>query len=119
MKRTVIIGASSKPERYAYQAVEALDGYGHEVFPIGIKEGVVNGIEIITDQPIISFVDTITIYLSAERQPPMYDYIFQLKPKRIIFNPGAENPELEKMAREKNILTENACTLVLIRTKQY
>lgn len=119
MKRTVIIGASTKPERYAYQAVEALDKYGHEVFPIGIKEGTVSGIEIITDKPMISHVETVTMYLSAERQAPLYDYIFQLKPKRIIFNPGAENPELAKLAHEKNIMTENACTLVLIRTKQY
>ena len=119
MRRTVVIGASPNPDRYAFKAVTALDKEDIEVFPIGIREGKINGIPIITDRPKIVKVDTVTIYLSSEHQPDEYDYILGLKPKRIIFNPGSENPELIKLAVENKIQVENACTLVLLRTNQY
>ncbi len=118
-KRTVVIGASSNPSRYAYKAVIALSDEGHEVYPIGIKNGQINGIDIIVDRPKIKNVHTVTIYLSKKNQAQEADYILDLKPKRIIFNPGAENEALNQLAREKKIITEQACTLVLLRTTQY
>ncbi|OIP04155.1 MAG: CoA-binding protein [Flavobacteriales bacterium CG_4_10_14_0_2_um_filter_32_8] len=120
MKKTIILGASSNPERYAYKATVKLANHGHEVFPIGLKAGTIEGHEILLNNPIIKDVDTVTLYVGQKNQPPYYDYILnQIKPKRIIFNPGAENAELEKMAQEKGIETEVACTLVLLSLGNY
>ncbi len=118
-KMTVVIGASPNPTRYAYKAVVALSNEGHTVFPIGIKKGIINGIDIITDRPKIKNVDTVTIYLSKKHQQEEYDYILNLKPKRLIFNPGSENETLNRLALEQKIQTDHACTLVLVRTGQY
>ncbi len=86
---------------------------------IGKKKGNVNGIDIETNQGPLQDIDTITLYLNSNNQKPYYDYILSLKPKRIIFNPGAENDELDKLAKDKGIQTMEACTLVLLSTGQY
>ncbi len=119
MKPTVILGASSNPDRYSFLATEKLARYGHNVYPIGIRSGNINGISIITDRPELKNVDTITVYLSALNQKDWYNYILILNPKRIIFNPGAENPELEQLAAEKGISVVNACTLVMLSIGNY
>lgn len=119
MKPTVILGASSNPDRYSFLATEKLARYGHDVYPIGIRSGNINGISIITDRPELKNVDTITVYLSALNQKDWYNYILSLNPKRIIFNPGAENPELEQLATEKGINVVNACTLVMLSIGNY
>ena len=119
MKRTVVIGASTNPQRYAYKATVSLKEKGFEVYPVGLREGVIEGIDILTDNPEIVQVDTVTLYLGAARQPPLYDYILSLKPKRLIFNPGTENAELASMASKKGISVEQSCTLVLLQTGQY
>lgn len=119
MARTVVLGASTKESRYSHKAVLLLKEYNHEVFPIGIKTGYIGETEILTGQPVIKNVDTITMYLSEKNQIPMYDYILSLKPKRIIFNPGSENAELASIANGEGIRVEHACTLVLLRTGQY
>jgi len=119
MNRTIVLGASPNPSRYSNKAVIQLDQKGHEVFPLGIREGAIGDIDIILDTPEISYVHTITLYLGAQHQKAYYDYILGLKPRRIIFNPGAENEELAVMARQQGIKAENACTLVLLSTDQY
>lgn len=120
MKRTLILGASPNPDRYAYKATVKLKEHGHPVFPVGIKEGVIGESKILTNTPIINDINTVTLYVGPKNQPAYYDYILnQIKPKRIIFNPGTENPELEKLANEKGIETEEACTLVLLSIKNY
>lgn len=119
MKPTVILGASSNPDRYSFLATEKLARYGHDVYPIGIRSGNINGIEIITEKPELKNIDTVTMYLSAVNQKDWYNYIFSIHPKRIIFNPGAENPELEKLALEKGINVVNACTLVMLSIGNY
>jgi uncharacterized protein len=120
MKKTVILGASDNPSRYAYKAVHRLQQHGHEVVPVGIKNTEVGGKKIITDksEP-IEDVDTLTLYVGPRNQPVWYDYIMKLKPKRIIFNPGTENRELEEMAQEANIETLHHCTLVMLATDSY
>ena len=120
-KKTIIIGASNNSARYAYTASHMLKDHGHEIVPIGIKKGEVAGKQILNlrEKPEVKDVDTITLYIGAQNQPEWYDYLLSLKPKRIVFNPGTENPEFEKLAREQNIETEEACTLVLLRTGQY
>jgi len=96
-----------------------LKNYGHPVEAIGKRTGEVNNIEIATGTPPLKDIDTITLYLNPVNQQPYYDYILSLNPKRIIFNPGTENPELEALAGEKDIETMEACTLVLLSTNQY
>ncbi len=118
-KKTIVFGASTNPNRYSYLAVVSLSEKGNEVVPIGKKRGQINGIKIINDYPDISDVDTITIYMRDTIQQPFHSYILALKPKRIIFNPGAENQELEALAQQHNIETLNACTLVMLSTGQY
>lgn len=121
MKKTVIIGATANPSRYAYLAAEMLTDYDHEIVPLGIKKGNVSGKEIldIRQKPAIEGVDTVTLYIGPQRQPEWYDYILSLKPKRIIFNPGTENDEFEQMAEEKGVEALEACTLVMLRSRQY
>ena len=118
-KKTVVLGASQNEERYSNMAVKKLVANKHPVTAIGNKEGIINDIKIIKDNPFIGEVDTVTLYLNPENQKPYYDYILSLHPKRIIFNPGTENEELEKIANEKGIKTMEACTLVLLSTNQY
>jgi uncharacterized protein len=121
MKKTVIVGATDNPGRYAFSAASMLKSRGHEIVLLGIKKGTVMGTEIqdIRAMPQIDDVDTITLYIGPQRQPEWYEYLIGLKPKRIIFNPGTENSEFDKLAREHGIETGRYCTLVLLSTNQY
>lgn len=119
MKKTLVLGATPNPERYAYLASIRLAQYGHEVVPVGIRAGEIEGLPIQLGQPGIEGVDTVTLYVGADRQPEYYDYIFLLKPKRIIFNPGTENAELRQLAAEKGIETVEGCTLVMLSLGSY
>ncbi len=118
-KKTVVLGASENPSRYSHLAVNRLTSAGHPVLAIGKRAGDINGIPIQTGKPEINDVDTVTLYLNPQNQKPFYDYILSLHPKRIIYNPGTENPELEKLSAEKHIENLEACTLVLLSTGQY
>ena len=120
-KKTVVVGATTNPGRYAYLAANMLKEYNHEVVPIGIKTGEVAGASIlnIREKPKIEGVDTVTLYIGPRHQPEWYDYLLGLKPRRIIFNPGTENDEFEKRAEAAGIEVEEACTLVLLRSRQY
>ncbi|MBP3942047.1 CoA-binding protein [Sphingobacteriaceae bacterium WQ 2009] len=119
MKKTLIIGASTNPERYAYKAAHQLVKHGHELINIGLKQGEVAGQPIQSPKEIFNDIDTVTLYLSAGKQAAYYDYLLTTKPKRVIFNPGAENPELALLLREHAIEPVEACTLVLLSTGQY
>jgi len=119
MKKTLVIGASLKPERYSNMAMQRLQQNGHPVEALGLSEGTVNGIPIKIGKPRVEQIDTVTLYINPKLQKNYYDYIIELKPKRIIFNPGTENPELEKMATQVGIDCQIACTLVLLSTNQY
>jgi predicted CoA-binding protein len=120
-KKTVIIGATTNPSRYAYIAAGMLTEYNHEIIPVGIKKGEVYGKSIldINQRPPVSQVDTVTLYIGPQHQPEHFDYILSLKPKRVIFNPGTENPEFEKMIENTGAEALEACTLVLLRSGQY
>ena len=118
-KKTLVLGASEKSDRYSNMAVKKLVANNHDVIAIGNKEGEINNLKILKDTPAIDGVDTVTLYLNPANQKPYYDYILSLNPKRIIFNPGTENEELEKLVEDKGIKTMEACTLVLLSTNQY
>src|ERR1700744_2552574 len=108
-KTTLVLGASDNPQRYSYLAMNRLRSMGHPVIAIGRKAVSVGGLEIGTDKAAYPEVDTVTLYLSPAHQKEYYDYIVSLNPKRIIFNPGAENPELEALARANGIEPLEAC----------
>ena len=118
-KKTLVLGASANPSRYSYLALNRLRNAGHDVEAIGKKEETVADVKIHNTIVPLNDINTVTLYLNPQNQKPYYDYILSLRPKRIIFNPGAENEELEKLARENNISTMHACTLVLLATGQY
>jgi predicted CoA-binding protein len=120
MKKTLVLGASSNPERYSYLAVHKLLEKGHEVVPVGIQQNARIGEQpILNGQPDIEGVHTVTLYLNPGRQQAYYDYILHLHPERIIFNPGTENPELIQLAKANEIEPVIACTLVMLATDQY
>ncbi len=119
MKKTLVLGATPNPSRYAYTATTRLQQNGHETIPVGIKKGNINGLKIQNGQPPIENIHTITLYLNPKHQVQYYNYILSLLPERIIFNPGTENNELRELATSKGIHTENACTLVLLSTGEY
>ena len=118
-KKTVVLGASANPSRYSYLAVRKLNSYNHPVVAIGKKKGSINGIEIVTDHVPVSGVDTVTLYLNPMNQREYYDYILNLQPKRIIFNPGTENEELIKDAKKNGIEPVIGCTLVMLSIGTY
>ncbi len=118
-KKTLVLGASDNPTRYSNLAMKQLRGKGHPVVAIGRKQARAGDVDIITDKEPCAGVDTVTLYLSAAHQKEYYNYILSLHPKRIIFNPGAENPELEQLAQANGIEPLEACTLVLLSTGQY
>jgi predicted CoA-binding protein len=120
-KKTVIIGATTNPSRYAYLAAAMLTENKHKIVPVGIKQGEVYGEKIlpINNRPLVDDVDTVTLYIGPRHQPEHYDYILSLKPKRVIFNPGTENDEFEKLIDASGAEALQACTLVLLRSDQY
>jgi predicted CoA-binding protein len=118
-KKTLVLGASDNPERYSYLAINRLHNSGHPVVAIGRKKTTVNGVEINTEKTMTTDIDTVTLYLNPAHQKEYYNYILALKPKRIIFNPGAENDELYDLAKANNIKPMEACTLVLLSTGQF
>lgn len=115
----MILGATDNPSRYANIAAHRLIALGHPIVNIGIKQGEAAGVMIETADKVHPDIDTITLYLGPQNQPQYYDYIINSKPKRIIFNPGTENSELESLAEENGIETIEACTLVMLSTGQY
>lgn len=118
-KKTLVLGASENPARYSNLAIRRLREKGHDVVAVGRRAGQVLDVPIQTGMPDLEGIDTITMYLNETNQEPYEDYILKLKPKRIIFNPGAENQSLEFEAGEQGVQTMEACTLVLLSTGQY
>ncbi len=118
-KKTLVIGASENPQRYSYLAVNKLRSKGNDVVAIGQKTGKLGDVEITKEKQAFTDVDTVTLYVNPKIQQQYYDYILSLNPKRIVFNPGTENMELEKLAQSKGIKVLEACTLVLLSTGQY
>jgi len=119
MKKTLILGATDNPDRYAYRAAQSLLRHGHAIALVGIKKGAVAGQPILNDKSPVPDVDTVTLYVGPRHQPEWYDYLMSLRPRRIVFNPGTENPELERLARAQGIQTLEACTLVMLSAGTY
>lgn len=118
-KKTLVLGASDNPARYSYLAIHKLRRFEHPVVAIGRRNTQVADVSVTKEKKIFDDVDTVTLYLNPFHQQEYYDYIVSLKPKRIIFNPGTENEALVSLAKQNNIQTMEACTLVLLSTGQY
>lgn len=119
-ERVVVLGASQKPERYSNKALHMLLEHGHEVIPVHPKLDEIDGLEVVHDlAEIRGAVDTVTLYVGADISTKAAEAIIKLHPKRVIFNPGAENPQLEPLLDQAGISYEQACTLVLLRTGQF
>jgi predicted CoA-binding protein len=118
-KKTLVLGASLKPDRYSNLVVKKLVNNNVEVVAFGLKEGTVSGVTIVKELLPFKDLHTVTLYLNPKNQEPYYNYIVSLKPKRVIFNPGTENPEFYNILKENNIDFEVACSLVLLSTNQY
>jgi hypothetical protein len=119
MKKVMVLGATPKKTRFAFTCVKSLLRYGYEVIPIGAREGAINGMEIITDKPSTKDLHTVTIYLNPSRQEEYYDYILNQNPRRIIFNPGAENPYFKEIAEKNDIEVVEDCTLVMLNSGNF
>ena len=118
-KKTLVVGASENPERYSYLATKLLVAHGHPVLCIGLKEGRIDDTPIVTGEPVLIDIHTITLYVNPSAQHALIPYLFSLNPRRIIFNPGTENEAFTMVAKQKGIETMDACTLVLLNTGQY
>jgi predicted CoA-binding protein len=117
--KTLVIGASLKPDRYSYLVVQKLVSLGFEVVAFGLNAGIIAGVTIDTELKLYENIHTVTLYVNPKVQKIYYNYILSLKPQRVIFNPGTENPEFYKILEENNIFYEVACSLVLLSTNQY
>src|SRR5688572_2543693 len=104
-KKTLVLGASDNPSRYSYLAIHRLRSHDHPVVAIGRKNTKVGDVLVDKEKKHFEGVDTITVYMNALHQKEYYDYILSLQPRRIIFNPGAENNELVSLARKNGIKT--------------
>lgn len=118
-KKTLVLGASVNPARYSNMAINRLVTYNHPVEAVGLRKGVVAGIDIVTTKEPFIDIDTVTLYLNPKRQEEYYDYILSLQPKRVIFNPGTENAAFMQLLRSNNIEVEVACTLIMLGSNQY
>jgi predicted CoA-binding protein len=119
MNKTLVFGASLKPYRYSNMAVKRLVDNRTETEAFGLKAGIINGVEIKTKLDNFEDIDTISMYVGKKNQPMYYENIIKINPRRIIFNPGTENPEFYKILKDNGIAIEEACTLVLLSTGQY
>jgi predicted CoA-binding protein len=119
MKTTLVLGASLNKLKYSYLAIIKLLHFGNQVIAIGNVKGEVNGVEIISEKKKFLNIHTVTLYLNPKIQLEYYDYIISLRPKRVIFNPGTENPEFYQVLKDNKIDFEVACTLTLLATNQY
>jgi predicted CoA-binding protein len=115
----VVIGASDNTSRYSYMATTRLQQNGYKVIPIGIKKGEINGTKIVNEPSLFENVHTVTLYIGPAKQPAYYDYVINLKPKRLIFNPGTENKEFYDLATKNGIEAIEACTLVMLSTQTF
>lgn len=119
-QRVVVLGASDNPERYSNQAVNRLRDNGHEVIPVHPALERIDGIEVVPSlDRVEGAVDTLTVYVSPKVSSKLADAIVTLAPGRVIFNPGAENAELQAVLAGRGIPTLEACTLVLLSTGQF
>ena len=118
-KITLVLGASTKPERFSHSAVKRLVASDYPVFAVGLREGEIAGIMIHKPFPDLSGIHTVTLYVGPKNQSVYYDYILNINPQRVIFNPGTENAEFENILRNQGIQVVRGCTLIMLDNGTY
>ena len=119
-ERVVVLGATPKEDRYANQAMKLLVEYGHRPIPVNPAFDEVLGEKCYGSIAAVPGpIDTVTMYLGEARSEPLVTEILEARPRRIIFNPGAENPHLASEAKARGIEVVEGCTLVMLRTGQF
>ena len=118
-KRTLVIGASENPSRYSNLVIQQLRKNRHDVIALAKRKGLVSDVPIQTTFPENEYIHTVTLYVGPQRQQEYFNYLIELNPERVIFNPGTENFELEELLQNNGIETIQACTLVMLNTGQY
>jgi len=119
MNLIVVLGASPNPDRFSFKAVKRLIRHNYQVVAIGKRKGYIDDIPIVTGQPALENVHTVTLYLAPYHQGEIFDYVLSLRPKRVIFNPGTESPEFEEWLESYNIEIVHDCTLVMLATGRF
>ena len=129
MGKMLVLGASENPDRYSCKAVKSLAGNGYEVVAVGFRPGFIKAagippglsreIEVLTGTPEVGEVDTVLLYMGVKKQKEYYDYLLRLNPRRVIFNPGSENRELQDILDKKGIKTVRDCALIMINTDTF
>jgi predicted CoA-binding protein len=118
-KKTLVLGASTNPERFSYQAVRKLKFNNIPVVAVGLREGEIAGVMIEKPYPKFEDIHTVTLYIGPKNLQPFYNYIIGLKPIRVIFNPGTENPEFAEMLKQEEIEIVHGCTLIMLTNHLY
>ncbi len=118
-KKTMVIGASEKPERFSFKAIQLLRNYGHDVVALAKRKGKVLDVDIQTEFPDKEKIHTVTLYIGREHQKEYFEPVVKLKPQRVIFNPGTENYEFETLLNDNGIATVQACTLIMLNAGKY
>ncbi|MBK7029447.1 MAG: CoA-binding protein [Bacteroidales bacterium] len=113
-KNVLLLGASLDPSRYSYMCLSDLAMQKIPVIAVGLKEGNVSGIQIVKSVPDGQAIHTVTLYLGARNQEPYFQYILNLRPVRVIFNPGTENPGFERKLEEAGIEVLAACSIMML-----
>jgi hypothetical protein len=119
LKKTVVVGASPDEQRYSNRAVRTLVQKGIDVTAVGLHGGNIGDIQIHTDKVPVADVDTVTLYVHPRHQSNWKEYIFSLNPKRVVFNPGTENPQFQRELEEEGIVADESCTLVMLSVGTY
>ena len=119
IKSTLVIGASLKESRYSNICVKTLASGHFPVTAIGLREGLIDGIQVQAGFPELHDIHTVTLYLGSENQKSWYNYILKLNPERVVFNPGAENQEFENMLSDAGIEVVEGCTIMMVKGGTY
>ena len=116
----LIIGASNNSERYSNKALNLLLSKGHKVIAVNPRDQIKNALKTVLGlSQVKDKIDTITVYLRPQLLKPDINEIVRINPKRVIFNPGTEDPEIISFVENNGIKVQLACTLVLLNTNQY
>ena len=122
-ENVIVLGASSKEERYSFKAVSSLIEHGHMAIPVHPREKEVAGLKCFNNlsdvEKMFPQIDTVTIYVNPQISMELSKEILKLRPKRVIFNPGSENRDLMEILKQNNVDVLEACTLVLLNIGEY
>lgn len=120
MENVAVVGASPLEDRYSNKAIKMLSEYKHTPVPVAPKHKTIEGLSVYPAlDKVVEKIDTVTLYIGPARQGDVIRQIIELNPKRVIFNPGTENPEAKKEIEAAGIQTIEGCTLVLLKTNQF